>query len=71
MNEIDITITEGMDTPWPTHDLLDKLADATDILLHDKDYDGHGWEILQQCMEEARRRSRLIRLRLKESKESS
>ena len=29
---------------WDTISVISKLAEAADILLHKKDYDGHGWE---------------------------
>ena len=31
-------------SPWPARDVVEKLVEATDILLNEKDYDGHGWE---------------------------
>lgn len=34
---------------WNTHDVIAKLIEATDILLHRKDYDGHGWEEIEIC----------------------
>lgn len=40
--------------PWPITEVLEKLADASDILLRDKDYDGHGWELIQSCVPRAR-----------------
>jgi hypothetical protein len=36
----------AMDQTWPLHDTLAKLAEAANILLLDKDYDGHGWELI-------------------------
>lgn len=37
---------EGMmnDQPWPLRDIVSKLCEATEILLHEKNYDGHGHE---------------------------
>ena len=37
------------DKAWNTHDVIAKLVEATDILLHRKDYDGHGWEEIEIC----------------------
>lgn len=35
---------ENLSNPWPLKDVLSKLIEAADILLHKKDYDGHGHE---------------------------
>ena len=51
----------GRDSAFPTEYLLDKLCDAVDILLHDKDYDGHGWEDFQEAMVQGRKRADHIR----------
>lgn len=40
-----------MDGAYPLTEVLKYLIDATDILLHKYDYDGHNWEILQCAME--------------------
>ena len=40
--------------PWPITEVLEKLAEAAEILLKDKDYDGHGWELIQGCVPRAR-----------------
>jgi len=37
------------DKAWNTHDVIAKLVEAADILLHKKDYDGHGWEEIEIC----------------------
>ena len=34
---------------WDTQSVLAKLVEAADILLHNKDYDGHGWEEIEIC----------------------
>ncbi|MBP7860011.1 hypothetical protein KA001_03575 [Patescibacteria group bacterium] len=39
------------DKPWDTISVIAKLVEAADILLHQKDYDGHGWEEIQVCYE--------------------
>lgn len=39
----------GQDEPWPLIDVIKKLCEAADILLHKKDYDGHGWEEMELC----------------------
>lgn len=43
----------GSETSHPTRDLLRMLAKATDILMHQYDYDGDGWEGLHYAMENA------------------
>lgn len=30
--------------PWPLKDIIGKLVEASEILLNNKNYDGHGWE---------------------------
>ena len=37
------------DRAWDTISVLEKLVEAADILLHKKDYDGHGWEEIELC----------------------
>ena len=39
----------GLDNSWPLYDTLVKLVEATDILLHKKDYDGCNWEEMELC----------------------
>lgn len=43
----------GIATPWPARSVVDKLAEATSILLIDKDYDGHGWELIKYALDVA------------------
>ena len=43
----------GIATSWPARDIVDKLAEAASILLVDKDYDGHGWELIDTAMKVA------------------
>jgi len=38
---------------WSLLSVLKKLADASDILLHQKDYDGNGWEQHEYALREA------------------
>jgi hypothetical protein len=40
----------GLANPWPLIDVLGKLIEATEILLHDKNYDRHGWEEMNHCV---------------------
>ncbi len=42
-------------SPWPAKDIVRKLVEATDILLNDKDYDGHGWEQIHIAQQKAKR----------------
>ncbi len=43
----------GLDNPYPLHIVLEKLKWATNYLLHKKNYDGHGYEELNQCVRRA------------------
>jgi hypothetical protein len=40
---------------FPIHELLKILANATDILLHTFDYDGHGYELLYYALEASKK----------------
>ena len=40
----------GNDKSWPLKDVLDKLIEASEILLHEKNYDRHGWEEISHCV---------------------
>ncbi len=42
------------DRPYDLFTILEKLSEAADILLHKKDYDGHGWEEMQQALDYAK-----------------
>ncbi len=44
----------AQDTPWPLADVLAKLIEASDILMHRKGYDGEGWELIQQATRQAK-----------------
>jgi hypothetical protein len=48
--ELPIDKIIGMDEAWPLVDVLKKLIEASEILLHKKDYDGHGWEEMEHCV---------------------
>jgi hypothetical protein len=39
---------------WPTVDVIAKLVEAAEILLHRCDYDGHGYEEIAACVERAK-----------------
>lgn len=41
------------DDPWPLKDVLTKLVEATNILLNDHGYDGHGWELINAARDRA------------------
>lgn len=43
----------GLEDPYPLSDVLDRLKWATEYLLHKKDYDGHCYEELNQCVKRA------------------
>ena len=38
---------------WPPRDVVTRLADFANYMLVERDYDGHGWEELQRCRDEA------------------
>ena len=40
----------GLDNPWTLKDVLNKLIEASEILLHKKNYDRHGWEEISHCV---------------------
>lgn len=42
-----------LDSAWPLRDIVAKLVDAANILLIDKDYDGHGWELISGAKKRA------------------
>jgi len=54
--EAQLEAVVGIETPWPIWSILERLCDAADILLDDKDYDGHGWELLHEARERGRQR---------------
>lgn len=41
---------------WSDKDVINNLIKSADILLREKDYDGHGWEELQVCLDLAKER---------------
>lgn len=54
MSSLPIAEIIGADQPWPLRDVLNKLIEASDILLHNKSYDGHGWEEISHAVERGR-----------------
>lgn len=46
-SEIDLL---DLHNPWSLKDSLQKLVEAANILLHQKNYDGHGWEEISHCV---------------------
>lgn len=50
----------GLENAWPLRDILKKLIESSDILLHEKDYDGHGWELIDKAKEEAEKTVKLL-----------
>lgn len=46
------SISEGLTNPWPTKDIFKKLIEAADILLNQRDYDGHGWELIKEARDQ-------------------
>lgn len=51
----------ALDQPWSLLDVLGKLVNATDHLLHDHDCDHHGYEAIDAAKEAARRHLVLLR----------
>ena len=50
----------GMSDTFTLSDILNKLIESSDILLHNKNYDGHGWEIIAKCTELAKEKVKQI-----------
>ena len=51
---VSVSLPLDADQTWPTRDVLNKLIEASEILLHKKDYDGHGWEEIAHCVDLAK-----------------
>jgi hypothetical protein len=51
---IDLDKILRIDQPYNLQEVFKGLIEATDILLHKKDYDGHGWEELEYCYNQAK-----------------
>lgn len=45
----------GFDTPWPVREVLKRLVEGSEHLLHGHDCDCHGYETLIQAIESARK----------------
>jgi len=43
------------DKPYSLIDILQILADAANVLLHEKDYDRNGYEEIELCVKQARK----------------
>jgi len=50
-NDKEIEEVLSLDNPWCLRDVLKELVRASNILLHDKNYDGHGWEGISHCVD--------------------
>lgn len=44
----------GLNNPYPLKEVLIRLRMATNVLLHEKNYDRHGYEELEQCAQRAK-----------------
>jgi len=44
----------GLSEPWSLDSVIDKLAEASDILLHRYNYDGIHWEEISHCVEKSK-----------------
>lgn len=51
----DIPSNARLDKPWPLRDVLAKLVEAAEILLHRCDYDGHGYEEILAAVDAAKK----------------
>jgi hypothetical protein len=58
--ELPIEKIIGQTEAWPLVDVLKKLTEASEILLHRKNYDGHGWEEIAKCVERAKQITSLL-----------
>ena len=54
MRSLPIEKVLRLDQPFNLEEILKGLVEASDILLHKKDYDGHGWEHLEYCYRHAK-----------------
>ena len=50
----------GLNNPWSLSQILKKLIEAADILLHEKNYDAHGWELIGAAQESAKKTLKLL-----------
>lgn len=50
----------GLDQTYSLKHILEKLVEASEILLLEKDYDGHGWEIISKCTDLAKEKIKLL-----------
>ena len=50
------------DKAWSTYHVIEKLVESADILLHKKDYDGHGWEEIEICYQRGKEILQQIKL---------
>jgi len=57
----EVAIIARPDRPWPLPNVLEKLADAADILLGRLNYDGHGHEQIALARDLARQDAMQIR----------
>jgi len=44
---------KGLENAWSLRDTLEKLIEASNILLNDKSYDGHGYEQIYTARDQA------------------
>ena len=54
MRSLPVAEILALDQPWPLRDVLNKLIEASEILLHDRSYDGHGWEEISYAVGRAK-----------------
>ena len=50
----------GNDQVYSLKDVLDKLVESANILLLQKDYDGHGWELINSARDRAEEISKIL-----------
>lgn len=51
----------GLKNPYPLEDILDQLIGASNLLLHEKNYDGHAHEIIKEATEAAKEMFEVIK----------
>lgn len=52
---------------WTLNDVVNKLIEASEILLHDKNYDGMGYEEIEQCVKIAKEFNKSLSKSIKDS----
>jgi hypothetical protein len=59
-NSLPINEIIGLNEPYSLRDILLKLVEASNILMHEKNYDGTGWEFISKTTELANEKIALL-----------